>query len=737
MRKKLIIIFMLLSISQLIAEINIIKPTQKINHSFAIIIDNQTYSRVENAVKLYRNAVQDDGLACYILIEKNATPDDIKKSIQKIYNNEKTFEGIVLIGDVPVPMIRDAHHLSSAFKMNPDRFSFSRSSIASDRFYDDFDLKFKFLQQDTNDVTLYYYSLISESTQIIDKEIYSARMKVHVKGNEKYELLRQYLFHLAKQKKEIHEIKNMLTFTGHGYHSESLASWEWNLLCMREQFPQLYKPGHTIKNLNHASSNHMKKIILTELQNPDLDIASFHAHGSDDTQYLNGYPLGVNVDENIRNIKLYLRSKMRQAKRWKRDPEEYKKGYKERYGVPDEWFEGAFVDSVEKADSLFSADLDIYVSDLDGIKTQPKFVMFDECYNGQFTKTPYIAGKYLFSGGNTIVTVANTVNVKQDIWADEFLGMINLGVRIGEWHKTKTFLESHLIGDPTFHFNELPEKLIKNLYSNKSAKYWKKQLKNENPVYRGLAVDKLYRIHQNQFIPNLLEIYNNDPSSIVRLQALKCLAETRSKDFEGILHKTINDPAEMIRRITTIWMGKIGHESYLPQLAELMFLDHSERVSRQAKESMGIINAKKAITIMHKTIEQMPDIADLKLLGQTTKKSFQRTDKWLYKELLETIQSDTMSVKKKKNAIRTFRNYSFHDGVNKLCEFMLDSKTDLELRIVTAEALGWFTFSFKRNKIIESCDKLLAEKNISKELSDEAVKTKKRILNGSNYSITP
>ena len=736
MKKRYLIFAGLLLLSNLVAEIKIIKPTKKQQHSFAIIIDKKTYTKTKNSLIAYRNAVENDGLACYIFSVEKSNPEEIKRNIIKVYNSEKYFEGIVLIGDIPVPMIRDAHHLSSAFKMDPKRGSFFRSSIASDRFYDDFDLQFEFLTQDTTETTLFYYSLTAESAQKIKKEIYSGRIKAPVKGEEKYKLIARYLKRIAKQKKELHEIKNLLNFTGHGYHSESLTAWEWELLCMKEQFPQLYTPDHFIKNLNHASSPKMKKILLAEIQNPALDIAIFHAHGSYDTQYLNGYPPAMNIEGNIRDIKLFLRSKLRQAKRWKRDPEIYKKGYMKRYDLPDTWFDGAFADSLITADSIYGADLDIYAKDLEKIKTQPKFVMFDECYNGQFIKTPYIAGQYLFSGGKTIVTVANSVNVKQDIWADEFLGMLNLGVRVGEWHKTRNFLESHLIGDPTFHFYKIPKKLLKNLYSDKNASYWKKLLKSPNPNYREIAVQKLFQLYKRKYIPQLVRIYNSESSAIVRLQALKCLAETGSPEFQNILCKTAADPAEMIRRITTIWMSKVGDKKYLPYLAKLFFCDHSKRVTRQAKEAMGTIDPDKAIIIIYEEWEKLPAVDGNDRVIKSLENSLKRNSQWFHQDLIGVLAADT-TLKAKKNALRTFRNYSFHEGIDELNDFLLDSNEDLELRIIAAEALGWFSFSYRKDEILKFCDKLLMKNDVDDKLYKEVLKTKKRLLAGSNAVITP
>ena len=738
MKKLLLKLMVIVLCSQLSAEIQVIKPVSKNKHSFAIVADQKTYNKTREAITAYRDAVEYDGLACYMVIENNETPETIKQAVQKIYKQEKYFEGIVLVGDIPVPMIRDAHHLSSAFKMNPARFGFERSSIASDRYYDDFGLKFDFIKQDTNNVTLYYYSLRADSPQRIEKDIYSARIKAPVKTYEKYNLIEQYLTRISQQKREHHSIKNVMTFAGHGYHSESLASWEWSLLTMKEQFPQLYTPGHSIKNLNHASSDDMKKIILAELQNPALDIALFHAHGGDDAQYLNGYPNAKNINENIRDIKLHIRSKLRQAKRWKKDPAKYQEYFQNKYGIPEDWFAGAFDDSVQRADSLYGAGLDIYSKDLKNIETQPKFVIFDECYNGQFIKKSYIAGTYLFSGGNTITTVANSVNVKQDIWANEFIGMINMGFRIGEWHKTRTYLESHLIGDPTFHFyDNLPKKLVRNLINSTNKKYWQKKLKNSNPIIRGIAVKQLFEMNKKAMIPQLVKIYKKEASYIVRLQALKCLADTRSQEFERILCVSIHDPAEMIRRITALWMSKIGNQEYLPELADRIYNDHSIRVSRQIKDGMGLIDPIKSLTSVKDAINNMPEIVDKATLEKRITRSFNRHKVWLNDELLGTLNNDTLTVKAKRSAVRTFRNYTFHNAVEPLCKSLRDKDNDLQLRVDIAEALGWFTFSKHRKTILETCDKLLLEKNLDNKIKNEIQKTKNRIVQGANNSISP
>jgi len=379
MKSKLILLVLILFFT-CNAQVNIIKPVKMHSTSFAIIVDNETYDKTKDAVIAYRDAVELDGLSAYIVVSNWKNPEEVKAEIIKLYKGKPKLEGAVFIGDIPVVMIRNGQHMASAFKMDEDRYAWNRSSVPSDRFYDDFDLKFKYLKQDSLNKLLYYYSILPESPQRIEKEIYTARIKPS--GGDKYEKISKYLYRVSKQKLEQNYIDNAFVFTGHGYNSESLSSWSDEKLSLREQFPNLFTAGGRLKDLNFAMSPEMKEILLTEVQNKNLDIAIFHAHGAEDIQYINNYPTAKNPTENIEAVKLYLRSKMRTAERRKQDTTKAKEYFAKEFNIPEDWFEGTFSDSLVIADSLLDYKLDIHISDIRNISPQAKFIMFDECFNG-------------------------------------------------------------------------------------------------------------------------------------------------------------------------------------------------------------------------------------------------------------------------------------------------------------------------------------------------------------------
>jgi hypothetical protein len=59
------------------------------------------------------------------------------------------------------------------------------------------------------------------------------------------------------------------------------------------------------------------------------------------------------------------------------------------------------------------------------------------------------------------------------------------------------------------------------------------------------------------------------------------------------------------------------------------------------------------------------------------------------------------------------------------------------LRKVCLEALGWYSFSNKRDSIIAICKEIARQENVPEIVRQEALKTKARILCGSNDPVNP
>ena len=644
---KIFLIFIVFISNTVVFSQQVIYPLKKHPTSFAIIIDKITFEKTDSSVFAYRNAVENDGLSVYIIIKNWKSPDDVKNSILKLYNGNSNLEGVVFIGDIPIPMIMNAHHLTSSYKMNKAT-SYIGSSVASDRFYEDFNLKFRFVKRDRENPLYYYYSLLPDSPQKIEKEIYSARIKPSENGTSKYEQISNYLFRVAAQKEQQNKLDNMMVFTGYGYHSEALTSWGDEQLALKEELPDLYKAGGRLKKLDYLMNKDMKDVVLSEIQNPDLDFAIFHAHGGNDAQYLLDDIKSTNFEDQVEAIKLSLREKLRSLK--KSDDINRTKNYYSRYfGIPQTWFSGAFSDSVKTLDSLNNRFKTIYSNDIRSISPQAKLIYFDQCSVGSFQLGSYIAGDYVFGTGNVIAAIANSAETLQDQWTDEYIGLLSYGLRIGQLHKMNVLLESHLIGDPTFHFTNTHSIDISRAVSTEKSNilYWYNLFHSDSVPLKVLGLKMLCKIIGASFESELVKIYNNEDSFDVRLEALKNLAEFNTVSFEDILEKSINDPFEYIRRVSAIWMGKVGKKEYLPIMAKQLMTDESERVVFNLKRSMIFIDPEAAYQECLNYLDKMPNIANKIALKEIFKISLLYSGKELKEEVLSSIKNDTLRIRKK------------------------------------------------------------------------------------------
>ena len=78
--------------------------------------------------------------------------------------------------------------------------------------------------------------------------------------------------------------------------------------------------------------------------------------------------------------------------------------------------------------------------------------------------------------------------------------------------------------------------------------------------------------------------------------------------------------------------------------------------------------------------------------------------------------------------IRMTRNYNLHEAIPQFLEMLTDKDNSLEIRLNVAEALGWYIYSYKRQDIIDGCQKILAtNSDLEPELRAEIEQTINRL----------
>lgn len=378
-----------------------LKPTVSTPTSFVIIVDDNTFSKAEKELLAYKKSVEDDGIGTYIIYHNWNSPTEIRNILKKLYTEvQQPLEGAVFVGDIPIPMLREAQYLTSAFKMS-ETIGWERSSVPSDRYYDDFDLEFEYLKQDEDaSRSLYhYYRIKPESKHYIEMDIYSGRIKPPIEGGDDdgMQQIRQYLRKLVQVKKEKHTLDNMIVSTGHGYNSNSIVSLASEVAAIRSSFSGLFTPGKSIRFLNYRNSDFLKNNLLNELKKDELDFAFLTGHGTASLQLLNGYPDASSPQPSMQNVARYIRSKMRNAQESGRDLEKVKSDFQSSLGLNGKWFEDAFSEESIESDSVFDETLNINSRDISDI--QARVVYLNSCLTGSFHLTDYLAGHYPFSGG--------------------------------------------------------------------------------------------------------------------------------------------------------------------------------------------------------------------------------------------------------------------------------------------------------------------------------------------------
>lgn len=710
----------------------VINPTIKSKTSFAIIIDENSYQQTKNAVDAYCRVVEKDGLGTYIVHSAWKSPEEIKNILVRLHKQPLLkLEGAVFIGDIPIPMIRDAQHLSSAFKMNQKR-DWKKSSIPSDRFYDDFGLKFKFLKQDNDRKDYFYYSLSAESEQYIDCDIYTSRIRpLEIEGSDKYQQIRDFL------NKVVHErtvnANNPLDYLsmarGHGYNSEDEGAWAGEQIALKEQLSQSFKAGGSIRFIDFQSRYPAKFYYLNEVQRPGLDVMLFHHHGYADTQYINGYKSSSDINTSLENAKLFIRSKV-PALAKKEGKDVAIETYMKDYDIPRSWCEESFDPKKIEADSLSNLDMDIKTNDIRKIIPSARFILFDACFNGSFYEKDYVTGSYIFNKGTTLVTQGNTVNTIQDKWPDELLGLLNAGMRIGEWHRHVAFLETHLIGDPTYRFAAIDN--IKynineaSILRKGDVAFWRSQLNSPYPDIQALAIRKLSKLKIQGLSDLLKRTYYSSSFMVVRLEAFRQLSHLLDNNYIEVLKSALFDSYELTRRFATDYAADYGSDILIPEIAKAIITNYTDtRLAFNFNECIKNCDGNKMKIELQKLIDATPlyykkDYEQLlKHIDDLTKSKI---------ESLNMITDTTTTVKNKRLEIVNYRNHPSSFAVDGLLKFIADDKRTIDLRITAAEALGWYNLNSRKWDIIKGLRKIGPSINDA-ELKAEINKTIRRLDN--------
>lgn len=696
----------------------VIRPDARITKtSFAIITDSPTWEKCAAEMTDFAGQLGNEDLPTFIVHARWKSPEQVKKVIKDLYKKH-SLEGVMFVGDVPVAMIRKGQHLTSAFKMDEEKYPWIDSSVPSDRFYDDFDLKFDYLRPDSVHSSYFYYNLSATSPRNIRCDIYSARVKPIANGEPADVQIKRFFNKAIAEHRADNRLDQFYSHTGDGSYSNSLNAWVSEAATLREQMPGTFdspvSPGRT-RFTRYSFSAYPKNDIITQLVRDDLDLTIFHEHGMAHRQYISSIPATEDRDGHMETLRAYLRSLAKRYEGDEKKMKEFESKYAA-YGIEPSWWNDYNDPEVIKSDSVADANTGILLDDITAFRPNSRMVIFDACYNGDYREDDCIASRYIFADGKTVSTFANSVNVLQDKQANEMLGLLWMGARVGQWAQETNILESHIIGDPTFRFrSSAPDvdaaELCRARY-NEAAE--RELLKSEYADVRNLAMHRLWRNDAPGLSELFAGIFRTSPVAMERYTALSLLEKINDRNYQDILPAALTDANEFIRRTTVSRMGKVGRDEYVPHLVAAYFDDtQAERVVFQIENNIPAFT--------NEAFEK----AMAGYSGERAEKL--RTAQKRQKSINDGILDKTSTEARwRKLYIQSLRNENVHATLGEYLAILDNPDESEDLKLVLLDALAWYNESYRRYEILAACDRL-RKTSRSKAIREQALRTYNRV----------
>lgn len=698
-------------------------------NSFGIIVDKSSAEHCSAELEAYRLSVVNDGLDAFISAADWANPEQVRDSI-RIWYDTKSLEGVVFVGDIPVPMVFGAQHFASAFKMDENMSNKRDTSIPSDRFYDDFGLKFDFICRDSVETDFFYYRLSGDCPQEINCDIYSGRIHPSSDFQDKYVELSKYLKKIVRVKSEHNKLDVVTSYTGEGSFSNSLTAWKDETITLAEQFPQTQTTPSGSRFYIYSMTQFPKFQLLEEIQRKDLDLIFFHEHGVPERQYVSNIPEAGSLEDYFEFGRYSVRQSIRTNMRYGSTLEEAVAKVKEKYPYLDStWFSDPSLPETALADSLLDAKTGIMLKDIWEARPNVKVALFDACYNGDFRESDCVAARYIFSDGDCVIGLGNTVNVLQDKSSSDLLGLLAAGYRVGQVQQMTNIMESHIHGDPTFRFTSSYDMAMPDFY-NSSIKYWKKYLSGKYPCdVRGLALYKLYRLGCPGLSQLLLDTYRSSDEYMLRLQCMHLLAHYGDGLYADLLEEALDDPYEFIRRKAANFSYLCGEERFIDALARMYLRDFNyRRVAFNIEQNCTAFGPDKFITALEREVENSGFIYDKEKFLESPRKAVE-SGKSIMGYVIEAMADKESSPKRRALYVNSLRNNPFPYVAENIIAIVSDPSEDTYLRTTFAEALGWYVRAYNRADIVSSLQQVLDTQGDSLDagLSAEILKSINRL----------
>lgn len=652
--------------------VSIEEPVSDNGVKFAIVIDGKTFSNVKDQVYSYRDALSKDGLDAYIISGDWENPDQVREEIRKVYlANQKNFEGIVLVGDIPVVMVRNAQNMTRRFKMNENLFEKGRSSVPSDRFYDDLGLEFEFMSKSkrvsgADGRELFFYNLKPESRQRLAPDFYSGRIMYPAGiGGDKYKAIGDFLARAADAHLNPPKMRDMLLSRGALSEGEDPQARSGVVEMLRDQIPFLEEYPQRLFTLDFSKDYEpVTDNLLMSLKNKRFGVFYYRGHG--------------NFGE--------MQPGVAGKGKWK---------------IPEE--------------------------DIRNLPVQMNYIILNSCFNGVLHRGKDVAGAFLFSKGNVLAVQAVSINSWQDEWMSRYMGIIYGGARVGEYHRLFPLLERNIIGDPTFHFASCYDYDLKDqtVLNAEDEPYWTACLErglppqaegSRNNSLSCVAVNRLQamgKLSSSEIVQRSLKTISPSISLEYIMQVYEMFGRGYSpevsEDLLNMFRFGLQSNAEFVVRHTAVIELFYSNPVLCQVLIETMNTNIKLRRARCRQftgEALGLMPPQ----IVDSVLANSP-LRQNALLCSEVKKAMEAGQKLKKTELMVLTDTHTETARRVLHAIAV-KNWPYPDQIQLYLQMIANSSLNTEIRLHLADGLGYFDYSYKKKEVIDGVRKLLEDPSV-------------------------
>ncbi len=243
-------------------------------------------------------------------------------------------------------------------------------------------------------------------------------------------------------------------------------------------------------------------------------------------------------------------------------------------------------------------------------------------------------------------------------------------------------------------------------------------MKSSHSNLQAIAIRQLAKSPPAGYGALLLKIFRESPVYSLRMEAFKRLLEMDGENTVEAIRLGLDDPWEYIRRVAARYAGYSGDQRLIAPLVHILLFAHeSQRVQYAAHGSLEMFDTDGVIREIER--QQSPDAADLIAYYQRRSDSQEKS--------LRIITDKSEKPGNRINAIRSLRNYNNHKQVDQLLPVLKDNGDDPEVRVVLAEALGWFDLSIRKQEIVIALGDVRESGSAPTALKEEVIQSLSRL----------